>query len=259
MASLAIEKLSTIRLLAASNNERGDLFTRLVKDLFFALGYDDLRYNVHKSGRELDIEGRHRLEPRLFVAECKAHAKRMGGEELNKFLGVLTRERAKTKSQIAGYFLSLGGFTETSIEQELEMGENKIILLDAKKVVDELEKCRAIVGRLAAVERAGQCANYTKLQGTDLDGFELLGHHIGYIWAIYYAHGKNRTHFALIHADGTPLAESTAREIVNADRLSGGSLNSLLYLAPPLPTADRAALAAEAVANYRRWLAEECG
>ena len=40
---------STIRLLAAENNERGDLFTRLVKDLFFAQGYDNLRFDVHKS------------------------------------------------------------------------------------------------------------------------------------------------------------------------------------------------------------------
>jgi hypothetical protein len=46
-----------IRLLGSSNNERGDLFTRLAKDLFFALGYDNLRLDVHKSGRELDLTG----------------------------------------------------------------------------------------------------------------------------------------------------------------------------------------------------------
>ncbi len=40
---------STIRLLAPTNNARGDLFTRLVKDLFFALGYDDLRLDVAKT------------------------------------------------------------------------------------------------------------------------------------------------------------------------------------------------------------------
>ncbi|MGH8608252.1 MAG: hypothetical protein ACREX9_12795 [Gammaproteobacteria bacterium] len=77
---------SSVRLLASTNNERGDLFTRLTKDLFFALGYDDLRLDVHKSGRELDLQGEHRLEPRRVVAECKAHAAKMGGAELNKFL-----------------------------------------------------------------------------------------------------------------------------------------------------------------------------
>ena len=33
-----------LRLLGSTNNARGDLFTRLVGDLFFALGYDDLRF-----------------------------------------------------------------------------------------------------------------------------------------------------------------------------------------------------------------------
>ncbi len=40
-----------LRILAATNNARGDLLTRLVKDLFFALGYDDLRLNVATNGR----------------------------------------------------------------------------------------------------------------------------------------------------------------------------------------------------------------
>jgi hypothetical protein len=39
--------------------------------------------DVHKSGKELDIQGRHRLGPRCVVAECKAHASKMGGDELN--------------------------------------------------------------------------------------------------------------------------------------------------------------------------------
>ncbi len=55
---------TSLRLLAATDNARGDLFTRLVKDLFFALGYDDLRLDLHTSGREIDIQGMHRLEPR---------------------------------------------------------------------------------------------------------------------------------------------------------------------------------------------------
>src|SRR5436190_19332951 len=99
-----------IRLIASTNNERGDLFTRLTKDLFFALGYDDLRLDVHKSGRELDIQGEHRLEPRQVVGECKAHVAKMGGEELNKFFGVLTRERKKSApTPVAGYLISLSG------------------------------------------------------------------------------------------------------------------------------------------------------
>src|SRR5262245_29684206 len=147
---------SAIRLLGSTNNARGDLFTRLTKDLFFALGYDDLRLDVHKSGRELDLQGKHRFEPRRVVAECKAHAAKMGGDELNKFFGALARERGKDKTTpVAGYFVSLSGFTETGIEQETETGEGRVILLDGHRVVEELERSRVLVGRAEAAERAG--------------------------------------------------------------------------------------------------------
>jgi hypothetical protein len=251
---------SAIRLLASANNERGDLFTRLTKDLFFALGYDDLRLNVHKSGRELDLQGKHRFEPRRIVGECKAHTAKMGGDELNKFFGVLNRERSKSGgSSVAGYFVSLSGFTETGVDQELDTGDNRVILLDAEKVVQELENCRVIVARTSALERAGRCAEHAKLGAVSLDGAELLGHKRGYVWAVFYAHGKERTHLALIHADGTPLAKAVAMEVIDADRLCGGSLHALNYLAPPAPAPDRGALAANTAASYRHWLAEEFG
>lgn len=250
----------SIRLLTSTNNERGDLFTRLTKDLFFALGYDDLRLDVHKSGRELDIQGEHRLEPRRLAGECKAHADKMGGAELNKFFGVLTRERKKcAPTPVAGYFISLAGFTETGIEQEIETGDDRVILLDAAKVIAELERSRVIVRCIEAAERAGQCAQGVGLRDAKLDGSELLGHQRGYVWAIFYASGKQRTHVSLIHADGTPLAEAVAREVIDADRLCGGVLHSLRYLGPPVQPPDRAALAAQAVASYRQWLGEECG
>ncbi len=251
---------TSIRLLASTNNERGDLFTRLTKDLFFALGYDDLRLDVHKSGRELDIQGEHRLEPRRVVGECKAHAVKMGGEELNKFFGVLTRERRKSApAPVAGYFVSLSGFTETGIEQENETGDDRVILINAEQVIGELERSRVIVGSAQAAERAGQCAQNAGLRDADLDGVELLGHQRGYIWAVFYAQAKQRTHFALIHADGTALADSVAREVIDADQRCGGVLRCLCYLAPAIPAQDRIAIVSRAVAHFRQWLAEECG
>lgn len=248
-----------IRLLGSSNNERGDLFTRLTKDLFFALGYDNLRLDVHKSGRELDLVGEHRFEPRGVIAECKAHAGKMGGAELNKFYGALTRERKKSKQPIAGYFISLSGFTETGIEQEIETGDDRVIVLDATRVVEELERCHAIVDRTKATERAGQCAAQAGLKGATLDGLELLGHESGYLWAVFYEKGKKRTHFALIHADGTALHKLIAREVIKVDKLCGGTLHALRYLPAPESAPDHAALATKVATNYRQWLGEECG
>jgi len=34
---------------------RGDLFGRLMSDLFVSLGYDDVRLNIARSGREIDM------------------------------------------------------------------------------------------------------------------------------------------------------------------------------------------------------------
>lgn len=259
LLSVNMEPATPIRLLAVANNERGDLFTRLMKDLFFALGYDDLRLDVHKSGRELDIQGKHRLEPRRVVAECKAHDAKIGGDELNKFFGALTRERKNSGFPIAGYFISLGGFTETSIEQENETGDDRVVLLTGEQVVDELERSRVIVNNTQAVERAGRCVEHAGLQDIALDGLELLGHQRGYIWAIFYAKGKHRTHLALVHADGTPLADTVAKEIADQDRQCGGSLHLLHYIVPPIPAQDRDELVRRAIEQYRHWVAEECG
>lgn len=170
-----METPSTIRLLASTNNARGDLFTRLAGDLFFALGYDNLRFDVHKSGREIDIQGRHRLEPRRLVAECKAHADKMGGAVLNKFLGVVTRERSKDKqTPVAGYFVSLSGFRETGIEQELETDQQeRLIRLDGREVIDELIRIRILVSQADAAEQAGRCAKQSGLSDAVPDGVEI--------------------------------------------------------------------------------------
>jgi hypothetical protein len=249
-----------IRLLASGNNERGDLFTRLMKDLFFALGYDDLRLNVHKSGRELDIEGKHRFEPRRLVGECKAQAAKIGGDDLNKFFGALQRERSKhARTQVAGYFVSISGFTETGIEQEIETGADRVILLASEKILEELEKCRVIVSRENAIEKGGRCAQHAGLHDIVLDGLELLGHQQGYIWAVYYADSKQRSHIALVHADGTPLAKAIAHEIFEADRLCDGSLHLLQYLAPSARATFGIPLFDNVNAHYLKWIGEECG
>lgn len=250
-----------LRILASTNNARGDLFTRLAKDLFFALGYDDLRLNVHKSGREIDVRGVHRFEERDVVAECKAHDEPIGGRDTNTFLGVLTRERDKAESRpISGYFISLSGFRETGIEQELETtSKNRLILLDGSKVVEELERAHLIVSREEAIHRGGRCVEQTATNGVDFEGLELLGHELGYLWAVFYSTGKQRSHFALVHADGTPLAASVTDAVMKADKQCGGTLHKLTYLVPSPSAADRVAVGKAAVERYRRWIGEECG
>src|SRR5229473_7342667 len=100
-----------IRILEEDNNRRGDLFGRLMADLFVALGYEQPRLNIHKSGRELDLDADHRLEPRRAIGECKATGETVGGGEVNKFVGALDAELSEGPP-ITGYFISLSGFKE---------------------------------------------------------------------------------------------------------------------------------------------------
>lgn len=259
----------TILLLATDNNHRGDLFTRLGKDLFFALGYDDLRLNVHKAGRELDILGQHRHEARGLVAEFKATKAPIGGDDLNKFLGVLTRERGRGV-RVAGYFVSLGGFTETARQQEqdsqsgLADQDQAIILFDTAKVIAELERSGQLLSLAAAMEQAGRCRQHAQVLDAAMADAWLLGTELGYVWAVFYAHNKQRTHFALIHADGTPLAQPVADQLLVGDLLKSNpewrkAVKDLQYLAPPEHDAARRKLADSADLAYRTWLAEECG
>ena len=247
----------TIRLLTSGTNEKGDLFNKLMLSLFEAMGFEKLQANVAKAGREIDIQGRHRLEPRLLRAECKAHAKKMGGTELNTFSGALGRERRKSKEPVVGYFVSLGGFTDTAIEQEEDYGEDGLILLAGPKIIAELELHRLIVDDAQATEQAGQCAARAGLTAQMLASIELLGYKNGLVKAVYYAEHGETTHFALIDANGTPLADKPAREVIAADRASGGTLRKLTYLVPLM--SDTRTARTSALAHYRRWLSEECG
>jgi hypothetical protein len=246
-----------IRILEQDNNKRGDLFGRLMADLFVALGYDQPRLNIHKSGREIDLSAEHRLERRHAIAECKATADTIGGTDLNKFVGALDAEHERDKP-ITGYFISLSGFKETAIEQEKKRRNTRIILLTGSDVIEELIKGRILVAKEHATEIAGRlCAGQDSLALDDQ--VELLAHQRGWMWAIYWTQGKQRTHFALIHADGTPLARVLADEIIAADQSCNGALYGLTCL-NPMPTGTyNAEQMAKAVSAYARYLSDECG
>jgi hypothetical protein len=96
-----MQDTTPIRILEKDANRRGDLFGRLMADLFVALGYEQPRLNVQKPGRELDLSADHRLEPRRAFGECKATSDTIGGDDLNKFVGTLDVEQ-EDKHPITG-------------------------------------------------------------------------------------------------------------------------------------------------------------
>jgi hypothetical protein len=250
--------MSAIRILETDVNRRGDLFGRLMADLFVALGYEQPRMNIHKSGREIDLSADHRLEPRRAIGECKATKETIGGGDLNKFVGALDAEH-DGKVEISGYFISLAGFTETAIEQEKLRRRTKLITLTGEQVIGELVKGRIIIPSARATELAGRCcASYHHLTLDDTP--ELIAHDRGWIWVIYYSEGKIRTSFVLIHADGTPLAAALAQQVVASDRENDGSLHLLECLnQPSMAGAANPELEAAALLAYGRYITEECG
>jgi hypothetical protein len=247
-----------IRILEKDKNQIGDLFGRLMADLFIALGYEQPRINIHKSGRELDLFADHRLETRRAIGECKATKDAIGGSDLNKFVGVLDAE-ADEKHPLTGYFISLGGFTESAIEQEKHRSRTRVITLTGAEVVDELVKGRILISKERATELSGRCC--TSLEDCILDpSTELLAHKRGWIWVIYYMIGHERTHFTLIHSDGTPLARAIADEVINSDRECGGVLTALTCLNPlPKNNIGEEQYLRDAIASYRQYLSNECG
>jgi len=142
---------TAIRILEKENNRRGDLFGRLMADLFVALGYEQPRLNVHKSGRELDLSADHRFESRRAIAECKDTAEPIGGNDVNKFVGALAAESG-SKKPVTGYFISLAGFRDTVVEQERQGRRTKIVLLAGSQVIDQLIKGRILIPRDRATE-----------------------------------------------------------------------------------------------------------
>ena len=74
-------KLRKIEMLEKDVNKKGDLFGRLMADLFHSLGYGESRLNIHKTGREIDLQASHRTENRIAVAEFKAHKEPIGGSD----------------------------------------------------------------------------------------------------------------------------------------------------------------------------------
>ncbi|MGD0959780.1 MAG: NACHT domain-containing protein, partial [Methylomonas sp.] len=250
--------MNNIRILETENNSRGDLFGCLMADLFIALGYDQPRLNIHKSGREVDLTADHRLERRRAIAECKATSGKIGGADLNKFVGVLNIE-GQDGLPITGYFISLSGFTETAMEQEKNRKNSPITLLDGSQVIDELVYGRILIAKERATELAGRLCGVKNSLVLDKDT-ELLAHQRGWIWVIYWTKGKKRSHFVLIHADGTPLALALANEVIADDRDCSGKLHELVCLNPsPSDHIYTEEEISQSMLAYARYITEECG
>lgn len=248
-----------IRLLAPDPQSKGDLFARLVADVFLSLGYETPRMNIQKTGREIDLHARHRLEDKICVAECKAQKRPVGGDDLNKFAGVLERERHRASATATqGYFISLSGFRESAKEQEQEVDVARFVLLDGAGIEEQLVAGGMIVSREKACEVAGGLASANGLLSAVCGRPQLIAHPLGWLWLCTYEQDHKLTHFALVHADGRAIAPTIAQEVVTWDESFAAELKDLEYVGPE-DNAKADADVAEADRLYKSYLRSELG
>jgi hypothetical protein len=257
-------KFRNIEVFEKAPNKKGDLFGRLMSDLFHTLGYDEPRINIHKSGREIDLSATHRTEQKIAIAECKAHSEKIGGADINKFVGIIDAERRKLKRNktskgysVAGYFISLSGFKETAIEQENEVDNERIILLKPEKIVAELIRGRILVSPEKAI--ATLALNNKSL--ILLDYADLIAYDKGWVWVFYYSDsaGQDCSHFALIHAEGKPLISDLVKEIILIDNKTNKIFKELVLIDNKESTIASQSKLANCQKRYFKYLENELG
>ncbi|MFF2212237.1 NACHT domain-containing protein [Streptomyces antibioticus] len=247
----------SIVVMAGDNNLRGDLFSRLMCDLFHALGYEDFRLDVNRTGREIDIKGRHRTEPRELIAECKATNRPISGSDVNKFAGAAQVETARTNLPITSYFVSLSGFTAPALEQEIEAG-NRVTLLTGTGIASELVRGRVIVSKERAISAARGAVRNLPVGVSMTDRALIIAHQIGWLWAFFFAKDGEETHYTIIHADGHGLADNLARQVQLTDDSCTEIFTGLTYLssvAEELPSQQEG----ESLKYYFNYLLREFG
>jgi hypothetical protein len=241
---------TTVRVLANSVNEKGDVLTRLARDIFHCLGYENLRLNVSRTGREVDIVGDHRFERRAVVAECKAHEEPIGGRDINTFAGVLDAEKDSSKVPVHGYFVSTSGFRDSAIEQEHTRRRQRLTLIDGNEVARLLEDNGVVVRQIVACETAGRFVGSERPDLTATGRVDLLACAIGWVWAIHYVGRNQESSACLVHADGQLLSKSYAEMLSSTAEMP-------LLIAPAdaeaLPTED------DARSAYLRYILREFG
>lgn len=256
-------KFRDIIILEMDKNKKGDLFNRLVSDLFHGLGFGDPDFNVPKTGREIDIILKHRTENRIAIVESKAQSDKVGGSDINKFIGVLDLEKdryTKEGNSVIGYFISQSGFTTAAIEQEeerarLKTGKRDLILLGPDNIINELIQGKILCPLEKAIESIGKVQDKSLFLCNNAD---LIASEQGWMWVLYYSQYPQQiaTHFALVYADGNQVLNEIADVVIEKCASEKYLFSKLSYIKAPLIDEPDTQSAQDA---YYKYLASELG
>src|SRR5450432_2823428 len=87
-----------------STHEKGRALERAVGAVWTQLGYRKLRFNIHATGEEIDVEGTHVVSGEVLKGQCKAHTDKIDAGPLRQFFGDVEKERGRS-DRVTGIFV----------------------------------------------------------------------------------------------------------------------------------------------------------
>ena len=210
-----------------------------------------MRLNVIKTGRELDVVASGHILGCRLRAECKAEKDLTGSAAVNKFVGVLTRERSQAPDErIDGLFVSLSGFKDSTLTQEEETPSG-IRLMDGDEVVGHLVAHRIVCAEEQVAYMVGGLLREVGLRHVKLTTRELWATRTGLIWVQFLGSGGTNTHAALVHGDGELVSPAVEQEI---GVLDGATKNLLRDLKIVSQSTTESAAQSNALREYLAYL-----
>lgn len=107
-----------------SRQEKGRALERAVGAVWTHLGYRKLRFNIHATGEEIDVEGTHVISGELLKSQCKAWGDKVDAGPLRLFFGDVEKERGQS-DRVIGIFVALNGFSGTANRWHDELSDSQ--------------------------------------------------------------------------------------------------------------------------------------
>jgi restriction endonuclease len=228
-----VTRLSPSIAAIGSPQEKGRALERAVGAVWTQLGYRKLKFNVHATGEEIDIEGIHVVSAEVLKGQCKAHSAKIDTGPLRQFFGDVEKERGRSE-RLTGIFVSLSGFSGTAErwhEELLEKQRAYFKKFDGDEFLTQLEEAALICSVESLTARVHEL---TKL---DVTRIELLLTERGPFWRITLGDAtKSAAYHAFLSASAsTPRREDIeyleARAVTAAtSRVSFSGRESLIRL-----------------------------
>lgn len=136
-----------------SKHEKGRALERAVGAVWSQLGYRKMKYNVHATGEEIDLEGSHVVTEEVLKGQCKAHSKAIDSVAVRLFYADVEKQHKKN-NHLTGVMVSLSGFNGTAIRWHEELNADQksyFKLTDGPGFVQHLVEAGLIINAEALI------------------------------------------------------------------------------------------------------------